>query len=229
MNSPFIRELGGENGGESSISASGSGGGYDEIRSDDGDDEQTSASASCGGDDEISSEDGNDEQSTDEEDVSKPPIASTRSAWGRVAQWIIGVSIPLIARSTTVVCTRLKGITFDVFNFFTNKISFLMLLLATIILSGGKYLILLITLFFQENTIEKYDVEALWLATIGISAGLVQYLGTTLTKKTDVVFVSSFTPISIILVIGLSAMIFHDRIKKPRKNLMQVQKDERSV
>ncbi|KAM1127269.1 hypothetical protein FF2_036928 [Malus domestica] len=362
MNSPFIRELGGENGGESSISANGSGGGYDEIRSDDGGDEQTSANASCGGDDEISSEDGNDEQSVDEKDVPKPPIASTRSAWGKVAQWIIGVSIPLIAGSTTVVCTRSKGITFNVFNFFTNKISFLMLLLTTIILRtpfpkltpclfirilglyvfspgflvlwcqilaspvyyllaidcprigifylinlqdtvdlysqeerptktggliitfGGAFLIgkyngptiaahqvlyenwtwplclvvasVLCSACHNENTIEKYDVEALWLATIvrfttmipslvialatthgraykwvmggdfntlcwvftmsfGISAGLVQYLGTTLTKKTDDVFVSSFTPISMILVIGLSTMIFHDRIKKP--------------
>ncbi|CAN6712003.1 unnamed protein product [Malus baccata var. baccata] len=52
-----------------------------------------------------------------------------------------------------------------------------------------------------------------WVFT-GICAGLVQYLGTTLTKKTDVVFVSSFTPISMILVIGLSAMILHDCIKK---------------
>ncbi|TQD98312.1 hypothetical protein C1H46_016133 [Malus baccata] len=53
---------------------------------------------------------------------------------GVVAQWTIGVSIPLIAGSTTIVCTRSKGITFDVFNFFTNILSFLMLLLATIIL-----------------------------------------------------------------------------------------------
>ncbi|RXH96787.1 hypothetical protein DVH24_009629, partial [Malus domestica] len=105
----------------------------------------------------------------------------------------------------------------------------------------------------QENIMEKYDIEALWLATIvrfstmipslvialatthgraykwvmgwdfntfcwvfaGICAGLGQYLGTTLTKKTIATFVSSFTPISMILVIGLSAMIVHDRIKKP--------------
>ncbi|KAM1127268.1 hypothetical protein FF2_036926 [Malus domestica] len=105
----------------------------------------------------------------------------------------------------------------------------------------------------MENIMEKYDIEALWLATIvrfstmipslvialatthgraykwvmgwdfntfcwvfaGICAGLGQYLGTTLTKKTIATFVSSFTPISMILVIGLSAMIVHDRIKKP--------------
>ncbi|XP_068306573.1 WAT1-related protein At1g44800-like [Pyrus communis] len=127
MISPFIRELGGESGGESSISAR-----YDEIRSDDGIDER--ASASGGGDDEISSEDGSDEQSADEEDVPKPPTASTRSAWVRVARWTIGVSIPLIAGSATIVSTRSRGITFDVFNFFTNGLSFLMLLLATIIL-----------------------------------------------------------------------------------------------
>lgn len=35
-------------------------------------------SASGGGDDEVSSKDGNDEQSADEEDVPKPPTASTR-------------------------------------------------------------------------------------------------------------------------------------------------------
>ncbi|TQD98315.1 hypothetical protein C1H46_016136 [Malus baccata] len=111
-----------------------------------------------------------------------------------------------------------------------------------------------IVLDHKENIMEKYDIEALWLATIvrfstmipslvialatthgraykwvmgwdfntfcwvfaGICAGLGQYLGTTLTKKTIATFVSSFTPISMILVIGLSAMIVHDRIKKPR-------------
>lgn len=75
MISPFIRELGGEGGGESSINASGNGGGYDEIRSDDGGD--VNASGSGGGDDEISSEDVSDEQSADE-DVPEPPTISTR-------------------------------------------------------------------------------------------------------------------------------------------------------
>ncbi|XP_070680010.1 WAT1-related protein At2g37460-like [Malus domestica] len=59
-----------------------------------------------------------------------------------------------------------------------------------------------------------WDFNTFCWVFVGICASLVQYLGTTLTKKTDAVFVSSFTPISMILVIGLSTMIFHDRTKK---------------
>ncbi|KAM1787133.1 hypothetical protein ACFXTH_037422 [Malus domestica] len=60
------------------ISASGSGGGDDEIRSDDGGDEQISVSGNGGEDNEISCHDGSDEQSVGEEDVLEPPHSSTR-------------------------------------------------------------------------------------------------------------------------------------------------------
>ncbi|KAM1127298.1 hypothetical protein ACFX2B_036870 [Malus domestica] len=60
------------------ISASGSGGGDDEISSDDGGDEQISVSGNGGEDNEISCHDGSDEQSVGEEDVLEPPHSSTR-------------------------------------------------------------------------------------------------------------------------------------------------------